>query len=158
MSTVSIDVAVEQILGAFKEGFEGPPPGWAYFSDRGTDAGFLALLGTLSAAEASRTTGGTTIAGHIQHLVFSCDVTSAFIKGDRSPRNWDESWSVKAVDEAGWARLRERLRAGYDSLRNAIGFHAAGSLEALGISVGAATHVAYHLGAVRQKLAFAKSK
>src|SRR5258706_6693053 len=64
-----IGSAIQQILGAFKEGFEGPPPNWGYFSDRGPDAGFLATLAKLSAADASRMTGGTSIAGHVYHLV-----------------------------------------------------------------------------------------
>jgi hypothetical protein len=151
-----IGSAIQQILGAFQEGFEGPPPNWGYFSDRGPDAGFLATLAKMSAAEASRMTGGTSIAGHVYHLVFSLEASAAYIKGDHSPRKWEESWSVKAVDDAAWAKLRDQLRAGYEATKKIIASHATDGVASLGISIGAATHVAYHLGAVRQKMAIGK--
>lgn len=151
-----ISSAIQQILGALKEGFEGPPPNWGYFSDRGPDAGFLALLEKMSAAEASRESGGTSVAGHVHHLAFSLEAAVAYIEGDVSPRNWAESWSVKTVDETEWTKLKERLRAGYESMKKTISSRATDGVAQLGLSVGAATHVAYHLGAVRQKMLAAR--
>jgi hypothetical protein len=155
-SSVDVKTAVEQILGALREGIEGPPPNWGYFSDPGPEAGFLPLIAAMRAAEASRPTGGTTIAGHVHHLVFSLAAASAYIRGDKTPRNWDESWSLTTVDDAEWRVLRERLREEYETVLATIESHAIDGVAPLGISVGTAAHVAYHLGAVRQKIACGK--
>jgi hypothetical protein len=57
------------------------------------------------------------------------------------------------VDDAAWASLQEQLRRGYEDLRQAIPAHAASRVEAMGGAIGAIAHVAYHLGAIRQKVA-----
>jgi hypothetical protein len=155
---VDVRTAVAQILGALTEGFEGPPPNFGYYSDRGPESGFLPLLAEMSAADASRPIGGTTIAGHVHHLVFSLGAASGFITGDRTPRNWNESWSVAAVDAEEWTALRDRLRAAYEATKATIEAHAADGVVPLGVSVGTAAHVAYHLGAVRQKIACVQAR
>ena len=75
------------------------------------------------------------------------------IRGDRTRNDWQESWSVRAVDEAGWARMREQMREKYENLRRVIEAQGASGVEALGGAVGAVAHMAYHLGAIRQKVA-----
>ncbi len=77
--------------------------------------------------------------------------------GERTPRNWRESWRVTTVDEAAWGRLREDLRRGYEDLSQAIDASGASSEEAIGGVIGAIAHTAYHLGAIRQKLALLPS-
>lgn len=57
------------------------------------------------------------------------------------------------MDDAAWARLQEELRSRYRDLREAFKSHAAGSVESLGATVGTIAHAAYHLGAIRQKVA-----
>jgi hypothetical protein len=97
--------------------------------------------------------GGSSIAAHVHHVVFSLEASTAWIRGDRSSRDWQQSWSVGAVDDAAWARLQEQLRTGYGALRRAIEQQAASSVEAAGGAVGTVAHMAYHLGAIRQKAA-----
>jgi hypothetical protein len=46
-----------------------------------------------------------------------------------------------------------RASAGYADLRATIEAHGADGVEAFGGAVGAVAHVAYHLGAIRQKVA-----
>jgi hypothetical protein len=57
------------------------------------------------------------------------------------------------VDEAGWVTLRTGLRREYESLLVAVETHAAWDEDALGVAIGAVAHTAYHLGAIRQRLA-----
>jgi len=59
---------------------------------------------------------------------------------------------VSTVDEDGWAQLRSDLATSYAELSDAIADHALDSEITLAISMGSTAHVAYHLGAVRQKL------
>jgi hypothetical protein len=152
MAEISTQVTVGQVMAVLLEAFEGPPEKWSYFTDQGPEAGLFGTLGKLDATAASRATGGSTIAAHVHHLVFSLDASASWIRGERVRHDWAQSWSVSTVDEAGWRELLERLRAGYQELRRTVEVHAADSLEAFGGAVGAAAHAAYHLGAIRQKV------
>lgn len=153
MAKIEIDVAVGQLVAVLREGFEGAEQ-WSYFTDHGTDAGLLGTLAKLSARQASEPRGGTSIVAHAHHTSFALDASAAWIRGDRSRRNWQESWSVKQLDEEGWKQLQEELRKRYEDLREAIEKEAATSPEAFGGAAGAVAHVAYHLGAIRQKVLF----
>ncbi|HKR66785.1 MAG TPA: DinB family protein [Thermoanaerobaculia bacterium] len=138
----------KQILAALQEGFEGPHDGSSYFLD--SDGGLRGTLAKVSAEEASRAVGGTSIAAHAHHIRFSLAASAASIAGDSSPRDWNESWTVRNVDETEWDRLRRELDAEYDKLRATIAAHGD---SALGAGVGVVAHLAYHVGAIRQKLA-----
>ncbi len=154
MTTVSIDVAIGQLLAVLQEGFEGPPNPWSYFTDNRPDAGLFGTLGKLDAAEASRALGGSSIVAHVVHLTFALFASSAWIRGDRTSRNWAESWRGSTADDGGWTRVLQELRAAYSDLVQAIQTDAGSSLEAIGGAIGALAHAAYHLGAIRQKVLF----
>ncbi len=156
MAVISVDTAIEQLLAVLREAFEGPSPNWGYFTDRGAEGGLFGTLARLSAAEASRPLGGSSIAAHVHHVIFGLGVSSASVQGDHAPRDWRESWRVSAVNETDWLRMKEELRRKYEELRQAIVSHASASAECMGEAIGALAHVAYHLGAVRQKVAVNK--
>jgi len=151
-SAIPVESAVDHLAAVLREAFEGPAePSWSYFAD--SDGGLLATLEPLSAAEASLLVGGASIAAHAYHVSFGLEASAAWIGGDRTSRDWAQSWTVATVTEAGWRELRDELRARYAALRGAVEHHAAASGDAIGGAVGAAAHVAYHLGEIRQKLA-----
>jgi len=147
------NVFIGQLLAVLREALEGPPEPWSYFTDNSPDAGLFGTLAPLSAAQASRPVGGTSVAAHAHHTAWAMEATSAWIRGDRSRRNWAESWAVGTVDDAAWRRLQEDLRQRYEEMRQAIQSHALDGDEAFGGAVGAIAHIAYHLGAIRQKIA-----
>ena len=155
MSKVTLDTVLDHLLAALKEGIDGPGK-WGFFSDSGPDAGLAATLKALSASEASRVTGGTSVAAHAYHLVFSLGATVAYMNGDRTPQDWAQSWSVVSVTEPTWKKLQDDLRAAFDDTRKAVETLAKTGFEPAGLAVGAPAHVAYHLGAIRQKVAFLK--
>ncbi len=74
------------------------------------------------------------------------EATSAWIRGDRSKRNWKESWPVSVVDGTAWTRLQEDLRRRYAELQQTIEAHALNGEDACGGALGAIAHIAYHLG------------
>jgi len=138
-----------------RETFEGSNGPSTYFIDSDKKSGFFAVLDALSAAEASRPMrpGGPTVAGHAHHAGFHLDMSSAWMRGDREPRDWNESWSVKSVDEPAWAALRRNLRKQYASLLEAIEKEPSANGIELATTIGAIAHAAYHLGAIRQSIA-----
>jgi hypothetical protein len=140
----------KQLLAVLAEGFEGPRTTLSYFLDDSPDAGLRKTLAALSAADASREIGGNSIAAHAHHVLFSFEAFRAFIAGDRNSRDWNESWRVSTVDEGQWKTLQGDLERGYKLLREAV--RGADADEALRGSLAAVTHLAYHIGAIRQKL------
>lgn len=156
MTLAGADV-VRQLLVVLRESLDGPSGPWTHFVDNRPGAGFLGALDPLSAAEASRPVGGSSIAAHVHHIAFGMEVSAASLAGDNEHRDWSQSWIVSSVDEAAWKALVARFRAEYANLIGAIETHGAANEEALGAAIGVIAHVAYHLGAVRQKLATVKN-
>ena len=157
MPQVIASEVFESTLTLLRETFEGPQGASTYYIDNAPGGGFFGTLERLDAKEASRpiSKSGATVAGHVHHAGFHLDMTTAWIRGDRADRDWSESWSVKAVGEAEWRRLREALRRQYDELLRAIESEPAAIGEALPTTMGAIAHAAYHLGAVRHALSAA---
>jgi hypothetical protein len=155
MPETSSAVVVEQLRAVLREGFEGPSgERWTYFIDNEPDAGVFGTIDALSAREASRPSGpnGSTTAGHVHHLCFAVAASRAWLEGDRSQRDWNESWRVSTVDDAAWARLRASLWREYEELTKAVERIDPANEIAVGLVVGAVAHTAYHLGAMRQKV------
>jgi len=156
MPDISTRDAISQLLAVLGEAFEGPPHESSYFTDSGAASGLFGTLDGLSAADASRMMGGSSIAAHAHHASFAVHASEAWIRGDRSSQDWTQSWSVSTVDESAWSRLRKDLRARYAALRRTVESHALGSADAFGGAAGALAHAAYHLGAIRQKVAWSR--
>jgi hypothetical protein len=129
------------------------PERWSYFTDSGPKGGLIGTLTPLTAGDASRPVGRTSIAAHVHHVVWAMDATATWIRGDRKGRDWKESWKITTVDEEAWRRLVGELHHQYDQLRQTIQSHALDGEEAFGGALGAIAHLAYHLAAVRQKAA-----
>jgi hypothetical protein len=148
-------VTVSLLRRMLVEAFEGPPGPWTYFTHTSPGTGVFATLRGLSAAAASRPGGpaGTTTAGHVQHLTSSMALSAQGLRGESVSRDRSRSWTVAVVDDAGWAALRARLREEYDRLVVAVEMNARWDEDALGVALGAVAHTAYHLGAIRQRLA-----
>lgn len=152
MAELAGSAVVRQLLNVLQEAVEGSSGPWSYFIDNRPDAGVFGALAKLSAADASRARGGTSIVAHAHHVAFAMEASAASIEGDRTPRDWKESWRVTTVDAAAWTQLTERLRREYQKLRQAVELRAWSSEESFGEAVGAIAHIAYHLGSIRQKM------
>lgn len=158
MSGLTSDEIVAQLLSLLREAIDGPGEDGSWFTDNDPDAGLLGTLRHVSAADASRSLGGSTIAAHVHHVVFAMGVSTAWIRGERRRWDWKSSWSLREVDEEGWRRLADRLRDARDELQRAIAAEAAGSADSLAGAVASIAHVAAHLGAIRQKLCFLRER
>lgn len=147
-------VTVNLLTRLFREAFEGPPGPWTYFTDTREGTGALGTVGALTAAQASQQGGpsGSTIAGHVQHLVSSLALTTRMLRGETVQRDRSHSWTVSVVDDAAWTKLKADLKREYQNVLVAVGSHAAWDEDALGVAIGGIAHTSYHLGAIRQRL------
>jgi hypothetical protein len=155
MAVIGMREMVEQVLGVLSEAFEGPRESWSYFTER--NGGMFDTLEKVDAETASRVLGRTSVAAHVRHVIFGLHASARWIEGDRTTHTWKESWDISAVNGESWEHTKERLRAAYKDLRRAVGLFAAESEEAMAGAVGALAHIAYHLGAIRQKVFFTVS-
>ncbi|HYU00293.1 MAG TPA: hypothetical protein VEK85_07945 [Gemmatimonadales bacterium] len=155
MTDTPAAVTVTLLTRMLREAFEGPPGPWTYFTDTSPGSGVFGTISGLSAAAASREggPGHTTIAGHVDHLSSSLALSTRGLRGQSTSRDRSRSWTVSRVDDPGWADLQARLRREYESLVVAVETHAVWDEDALGVAIGAIGHAAYHLGAIRQRLA-----
>ncbi|PYP44514.1 MAG: hypothetical protein DMD50_14095 [Gemmatimonadetes bacterium] len=155
MSATPAAVTVSLLTRMLREAFDGPPGPWTYFTDTSPGTGAFGTISSLSAVQASERggPGRTTIAGHINHLSSSLALSTLGLRGQSTSRDRGRSWTVTTVDDAGWADLQARLRREYQSLLVAVETHAVWDEDALGVAMGAIAHAAYHLGAIRQRLA-----
>lgn len=135
------------------ETFEPPetPEGFSY-SDEG--ASLRETLDTVSSAEASVPTvsGGTTIAGHTEHLRFFLDFVHERMKGSTEVPDWDESWRIRDVTPAEWASLKSDVHQSYERLKTYLQ-----TTETLAEiderrAMAIVVHSAYHVGAIRQMM------
>jgi hypothetical protein len=140
----------------FRELVHGSPDPAArtYLLNRG-DAGLLAALERLSAAQASAAEpGGASIAAHVDHLRYSFAILNGWAAG-RLPSwediDWTASWRRTVVAEAEWRDLRAALRREAEAWLAALQTppREVSEVEA-GWMAGSVAHVAYHLGAIRQ--------
>ncbi len=155
MSATPAAVTVSLLTRMLREAFDGPPGPWTYFTDTSPGTGGFGTLGGLSALQASERggPGRTTIAGHVNHLSSSLALSTLGLRGQPTSRDRGRSWTVTTVDDRGWADLQARLRREYESLLVAVETHTVWDEDALGVAIGAIAHAAYHLGAIRQRLA-----
>jgi hypothetical protein len=142
-----------------REAFDGPPGPWTYFTDTAPGTGVFATINGLTPAQASREGGlsRSTIAGHVHHLSSSVALSTRSLRGEAVARDRSQTWSVSVVDEAAWADLCARLRREYQAFLVAVETRTVWDEDSLGVAMGAIAHTAYHLGAVRQRLALRSS-
>jgi len=141
-----------QLLAVLREGFEGSQTPWSYFTDASPEAGLAGTLKALSAADASRSVAGLSIVAHVHHTAFGMNASADWIRGDHTPKEWKNSWSIISVDDQGWIKLQQSLQEAYDNLRQAMAFHNSDSAFSFGGAIASIAHLAYHLGAIRQKV------
>src|SRR6059058_4419641 len=113
-STSQIDakVFIESVAYLLRETFEGSPEGQpSAYLDRGV--GLFVTLEDLSADQASRDFGGTTVAAQTEHAKFYLDRLCEFINGRTDSVNWDDSWLIEDVDDQEWAALQTAVRKAY---------------------------------------------
>ena len=157
MNTASTSSTLTRLFSELVEGIN--RGGEAFILNSG-DEGLLRSLDKLSAADASRSVNdGATIAAHAQHVRYGLSLMNRWATEGGNPfadAKWDEAWKTRGVDDRAWTEIRQGLRHETQRWKEALTTpRDVADVEFAGM-VGSIAHLAYHLGAIRQKLAFSR--
>ena len=154
MNSESTHLVSSQLGHVLREAFAGPPGPWTYFTDNRRGVGMLSTLESITAEEASIPSGpaGATIAGHVSHVQSSLAASIGLITKESTARDRTGSWTVTQVSGPEWNALLKQLRERYERALQTIQSRMDWDEDSFGAALGAITHVAYHLGTVRQRL------
>jgi len=152
MNTRDFTGVLPTILSELVNGSPDPTVG-TYTLNRG-DEGLLKSINKLSAAEASRTSnGGSSIAAHVDHIRYGLSLLNRWAGGETAPwknADWTTSWKKPVVSDAEWRTLREDVRRETQAWIEALRTPRDVNDAQLGWITGSVSHLAYHLGAIRQ--------
>lgn len=95
----------------------------------------------------------STIAAHVGHVAFAFTTWNAWLEGNRAAVDWSASWNHQTVDDRVWHDLRDRLDAGCVTIEATLQTVELDSPEAIGGAMAMLAHLAYHIGAIQQKIA-----
>jgi hypothetical protein len=158
MQTDTIAPCLTTLFSELVDGAKSPAGG--NFVLNSGDAGLLASLDKLSAADASRSVhGGATIAAHAQHVRYGLSLMNRWAIAGGKPfadAKWDEAWKTSAVNDAQWAEIHTGLSDEAHRWLDVLGSPRDVSTVELSGMIGEIVHVAYHLGAMRQIAASAR--
>ncbi len=130
-----------------------PDPSYRTYVLNQGDRGLLASLDRLSAASASATHGGSSIAAHVDHLRYGLSLLNRWATGTPPPwpdMDWTASWRKAVVSDVEWQQLRDELRREADAWAETLRSPREVSDVEAGWMAGSVSHFAYHLGAIRQ--------
>ena len=131
-----------------------PDPSIGTFMLNRGDLGLLHALDQISAERASTTTtGGATIAAHVDHVRYGLELLNRWAGGEASPwktADWTASWRKQVVTDGEWRQLRDDLRREADTWHRHLGTISGLSDTAAKWVAGSVAHLAYHVGAIRQ--------
>lgn len=137
--------------------FDGPPAAEAFLLNPG-DPGLLRQLDAIDATAASSRpmSGKTTIAAHVDHLLFGFSLLNRWAAGEENPfagADWEASWKRTSVTEEQWQTLRDQLRQQTADWRKHVSERTTWPDVSAAGALSSAAHTAYHFGAIRQLLA-----
>jgi hypothetical protein len=137
--------------------FDGPTGNEAFLLNPG-DPGLLRQLDSLDANAASTRPmpGKTTIASHVDHVLYGFTLMNRWAAGEENPwadADWNASWQRTTVSDEQWQSLRDRLRQATAAWRNVVQTRTDWNDITAAGALSSAAHTAYHLGAIRQILA-----
>ena len=136
--------------------FDGPPGQEAYLLNRG-DPGLLRELETIEASAASKppTPAQTTIAAHVDHVLFGLSILNRWAAGEKDAwagADWNASWQRTTVTDDQWRTLRDGLRQEAGKWQKVVVTRTNWDDFGAAAALSTAAHTAYHLAAIRQIL------
>ena len=150
-----LDALRRNLAFLLEETFASPArPGGNAYLDR--QSGWEPTLASLSAR------GGVTacadpaerrIAGHVEHARLYLEALLRFADGRPEKVDWDATWGVREVTPVAWEALKASFEETSARVVRAFEDRDTWDDHAIGAAMAVLAHSAYHLGAVRQRLA-----
>jgi len=151
MKTINQEDFTHSLFALLTETFEGTNTAFGtMYLDQGT--GFFDTIDQIDAEKASRAVsdGGTTIAGHCEHVRFYLEFLSNYMSEKFTMVDWKDSWKVKTVSETEWTALRGQLQKTYQLVTDTFNEVETWNDFKISGALGILAHTAYHLSAIRQ--------
>ncbi len=129
------------------------------FLDKGDS--LYETLADITAAQASTPLGpgSGTIAAKVNHIRFYVDVVlKNAAAGEFIPADWASSWAVETVSDEEWAALVDGLKASFTEFIELARVNDQWPEPVLGGAFGVVIHTGYHLGEIRQALAYLRAQ
>lgn len=158
MTTLETNTLIQSIVELLTEIYDGPPsPSETWVVDNEPNAGILGALAGVNAREASTSVDGSgdrgsTIAAQVEHLRWSLANANGAMNGKEYSPNWTQSWDLITANETEWERLRQALRAEFESTRATIQRQNELPGDYLNGVLALIPHAAFHLGLIRQMI------
>ena len=131
------------------------PKSDCYVLNKG-DVGLVRSLDRLPASDASAipSSGGASIAAHVDHVLYGIRLLNRWVGGEANPwkdADWTLSWKKTSVTDDEWKTLRDQFRQDSRVMVEALA-RADGQLKGMALNgaIAIVVHLAYHLGAIRQ--------
>ncbi len=120
--------------------------------DEGWFEGLFLTLAQIDAATASKlpAPGRSSIAAHCEHLRYVINVVSAWVKLEKPQPDWSLAWKTSGVDGDAWEALKTALQTECETLKTLISLSTEWNPKLLNLLMSNTSHVAYHVGAIRQ--------
>jgi hypothetical protein len=149
---IAVDAFLDAVFDLWEEILGDPPRSSGPTAVLDVNTGWAQTLSVLTAAEASRPVapGGTTIAGQTAHAAYYLELFEDIILNRQTHADWPGSFAPRAVDEAAWAAQQARLLGVADRVAALMRGNPSWPEPHVRSAIGSLTHLAYHLGAVRQ--------
>jgi hypothetical protein len=114
--------------------------------------GLNPTLAHIDAATASKlpAPGRSSIAAHCEHLRYVLEIVNAWVRLEKPQPDWSLAWKTSSVDAAQWEVLKAAIQTECDTLKALIGATTEWSPKLLNLLISNTSHLAYHVGAIRQ--------
>jgi hypothetical protein len=114
--------------------------------------GLNPTLAQIDAATASKlpAPGRSSIAAHCEHLRYVITIVNAWIKLEKPQPDWSLAWLTSSVDAVRWEALKAGIQTECETLKTLIATCTEWNPKLLNLLISNSSHVAYHVGAIRQ--------
>ncbi len=121
-------------------------------SGEGWFDGLNPTLAQIDAVTASKlpAPGRSSIAAHCEHLRYVLEIVNAWVRFEKPQPDWGLAWKTSSVDAAQWEALKTALQTECETLKTLITGSSEWNSQRLNLLMSNTSHVAYHVGAIRQ--------
>lgn len=114
--------------------------------------GLFSTLEQLDATTASKLPAPdrSSIAAHCEHVRYVLEIVNAWSKLEKPQPDWSLAWKTSDVTQAQWDALKTAIQTECETLKAFIKTQTEWTPKLLNLLMSNTSHLAYHVGAIRQ--------